>query len=132
MVSSRLFVVFILPIIFSVVAGTVVMADILQKPDRELNMWPMTFSGESTHGKSSHGSGIEIIGLSNQYTVSEPVQIQVKINGNIPQLISPPTGCRFHPRCKYAEKICSEKIPALETVGKNHLVSCHRWKEIKF
>ena len=54
------------------------------------------------------------------------------IPGNIPQLISPPTGCRFHPRCKYAEKICSEKIPVLETVGKNHLVSCHRWKEIKF
>jgi oligopeptide/dipeptide ABC transporter ATP-binding protein len=54
------------------------------------------------------------------------------IPGNIPQLISPPTGCRFHPRCKYAEKICSEKIPALETVSKNHLVSCHLWKKIKF
>lgn len=54
------------------------------------------------------------------------------IPGNIPQLISPPTGCRFHPRCKYAEKICSEKIPVLETVAKNHLVSCHLWKEIKF
>lgn len=54
------------------------------------------------------------------------------IPGNIPQLISPPTGCRFHPRCKYAEKICSEKIPVLEPVSKNHFVSCHRWKEIKF
>ena len=54
------------------------------------------------------------------------------IPGNIPQLISPPTGCRFHPRCKYAEKICSEKIPTLENVTKTHLVSCHKWKEIKF
>lgn len=54
------------------------------------------------------------------------------IPGNIPQLISPPTGCRFHPRCKYAEKICSEKIPVLENVAKDHFVSCHKWKEIKF
>ena len=80
MVSSKQMIVFVLPVIFSIVFGSAVMADTLQKPDRELNMWPMTFSGESSHGKSSHGSGIEIIGLSNQYTVSEPVQIQVKIN----------------------------------------------------
>ena len=56
-------IVFVLPVIFSIVFGSAVMADTLQKPDRELNMWPMTFSGESSHGKSSHGSGIEIIGL---------------------------------------------------------------------
>jgi hypothetical protein len=75
LVSSRLFVVFILPIIFSVVAGTAVMADILQKPDRELNMWPM-----SSHDSINHDSSIEIIGLSNHYSVSEPIEIQVKIN----------------------------------------------------
>ena len=80
MVSSKLIIVFVLPIIFSIVFGSAVMADILQKPDRELNMWPMTFSGESSHGKSSHGSDLEIVGLSNQYTITEPVQIQVKIN----------------------------------------------------
>ena len=44
MVSTRLFVVFILPIIFSVIVGSIVMADTLQKPDRELNMWPMSNS----------------------------------------------------------------------------------------
>ena len=74
MVSSRLFVVFILPIIFSIVAGTAVMADILQKPDRELNMWPM-----SSHDSVDHDSSIQIIGLSNHYSVSEPIEIQVKI-----------------------------------------------------
>ena len=51
------------------------MADTLQKPDRALNMWPMTFSGNT-----SHNSNVEIIGLANQYSVSEPVEIQVKIN----------------------------------------------------
>ena len=74
MVSTRLFVVFILPIIFSVIVGSIVMADTLQKPDRELNMWPMS------HSESSHGSSIEIIGLSSQYSVSEPIEIKVKIS----------------------------------------------------
>jgi len=80
MVTSKQIVVFVLPVIFSIIFGTAVMADTLQKPDRELNMWPMTFSGESSHGKSSHSSDIEIIGLANQYTISEPIQIKVKIN----------------------------------------------------
>ena len=51
------------------------MADILQKPDRELNMWPM-----SSHNSVDHDSSIRIIGLSNHYSVSEPIEIQVKIN----------------------------------------------------
>ena len=73
MVSTRLFVVFILPIIFSVIVGSIVMADTLQKPDRELNMWPMS------HSESSHGSSIQIIGLSSQYSLSESIEIKVKI-----------------------------------------------------
>ena len=75
MVSSKLIVVFVLPVVFSIIFGSAVMADTLQKPDRELNMWPMTFSGNS-----SHNSDIQIIGLSNQYSTSEPIEIQVKIN----------------------------------------------------
>ena len=76
MVSSRLIVVFVLPVIFSIIFGSVVMADILQKPDRELNMWPMS----NSEGSSSHGSNLKIIGLSNQYLVSEPIEVQIKIN----------------------------------------------------
>ena len=75
MASSKVIIVFVLPVIFSIIFGSAVMADTLQKPDRELNMWPMTFSGNS-----SHDSDIKIIGLENQYSISEPVQIQVKIN----------------------------------------------------
>ena len=74
MVSTRLFVVFILPVIFSVIVGSIVMADTLQKPDRELNMWPMS------HSETSHGSSIQIIGLSSQYSLSESIEIQVKIS----------------------------------------------------
>jgi len=74
MVSTRLFVVFILPIIFSVIVGSIVMADTLQKPDRELNMWPMS------HSETSHGSSMQIIGLSSQYSLSESIEIKVKIS----------------------------------------------------
>ncbi len=70
MISSKLIIVFILPIIFSIIFGSAVMADILQKPDRELNMWPMSFS---------EGSSLKIIGLSNQYLISEPIEVQVKV-----------------------------------------------------
>ena len=76
MVSTRLFVVFILPIIFSILVGSVVMADTLQKPDRELNMWPIS----NFESSASHGLSIQIIGLSSQYSVSEPVEIEVKIS----------------------------------------------------
>ena len=75
MVSSKLIIVFVLPVIFSIIFGSAVMADILQKPDRELNMWPMSFSEDL----SSHDSSLKIIGLSNQYLVTEPIEVQVKI-----------------------------------------------------
>jgi len=75
MVTKKVFVVFVLPLIFSLIFGSVVMADILQKPDRELNMWPM-----SSLVVSTHNAPIEIIGLSKQYSTSEPIEIQVKID----------------------------------------------------
>lgn len=52
------------------------------------------------------------------------------IPGNIPNLIEPPLGCVFHPRCKYAEQICVDNVPPLEEVGKNHYAACVRWKEL--
>ena len=75
MASKKIFVVFILPIIFSVAFASFVMSDVLQKTDRELNMWPMSSSG----GHSSHGQTIEIQGLQKQYSSSEPVEIRVSV-----------------------------------------------------
>ena len=46
------------------------------------------------------------------------------IPGNIPNLIEPPSGCRFHPRCKYAKERCSDTTPVLEQVGPDHFVAC--------
>jgi len=53
------------------------------------------------------------------------------IPGNIPNLIEPPAGCVFHPRCKYAKDICMKEVPALERSEEGHYVACHRWRELK-
>ncbi len=54
----------------------------------------------------------------------------VPIGGNIPNLITPPSGCRFHPRCAYMIDRCVSEIPPLEAIGGGREVSCHRWKEL--
>src|SRR5256712_757718 len=53
------------------------------------------------------------------------------IQGNIPNLIDPPSGCRFHPRCKYAQQICIDKVPELELMEEGHSAACHRAKELQ-
>lgn len=48
----------------------------------------------------------------------------VTIPGTVPQLIDPPSGCRFHPRCKYAMDVCSTKTPKMTEVSKGHWMAC--------
>ena len=74
MATRLVYVVFILPIVLSIAFGSAVMADVLQSPDREINMWRVG-SNTLTHDKS-----IKIIGLETQYLVSTPIEIQVKID----------------------------------------------------
>lgn len=47
------------------------------------------------------------------------------IPGSPPDLLYPPTACRFHPRCQYAMDICRKVEPELRDIGKKHYVSCH-------
>ena len=48
-----------------------------------------------------------------------------QIRGSVPNLITPPTGCRFHPRCDYATDICIETKPNLEELEPKHWAACH-------
>jgi peptide/nickel transport system ATP-binding protein len=48
-----------------------------------------------------------------------------QIIGSVPNLINPPTGCRFHPRCGFADEICSQERPSLNEVLPGHWVACH-------
>jgi len=48
-----------------------------------------------------------------------------QIRGSVPNLITPPTGCRFHPRCDFATEICSKEKPELREIRPGHWVACH-------
>lgn len=52
-------------------------------------------------------------------------QREILLSG-VPSLISPPGGCAFHPRCRYAEERCSREVPVLRDVGNAHFVACHK------
>jgi len=47
------------------------------------------------------------------------------LEGDIPSPIKPPSGCKFHTRCKYATDICKKVVPVFEEVRPNHFVACH-------
>ncbi len=51
------------------------------------------------------------------------------IPGTVPDLINPPTGCRFHPRCKFRMGVCSEKKPKLVEIEPEHRVACFLYSE---
>ncbi len=52
------------------------------------------------------------------------------IPGSIPNLITPPSGCRFHPRCDFADATCTSEVPPLVETEPDHLVACHHVKEV--
>ncbi len=52
------------------------------------------------------------------------------IEGLIPDMLKPPSGCKFHPRCQYAKPSCAEQVPELVKVENDHLSACLRVKEI--
>lgn len=51
-------------------------------------------------------------------------KILVTLDGAVPDLVNPPSGCRFHPRCRYAKAICTRKEPPNTEIESNHTVSC--------
>jgi oligopeptide/dipeptide ABC transporter ATP-binding protein len=53
------------------------------------------------------------------------------IAGNPSDLIDPPPGCRFAPRCPFAKDRCSQDEPPLEEVAEDHFVACHFWEDIR-
>lgn len=49
----------------------------------------------------------------------------IPLKGEVPSLISPPPGCRFHPRCENATAQCAQVEPVLREVKKDHYVTCY-------
>ncbi|MFP3255567.1 MAG: ABC transporter ATP-binding protein [Thermoplasmata archaeon] len=52
------------------------------------------------------------------------------IPGSPPDLVNPPKGCRFHPRCPYAKDICMEQEPPLIEISPGHFTACHFAREL--
>lgn len=50
---------------------------------------------------------------------------RIVLQGEVPSPINAPSGCPFHPRCRYASEICRREMPKLRTVCMDHTVACH-------
>ena len=57
----------------------------------------------------------------------EDVQRLPEIAGSVPNLVTPPSGCRFHPRCPFAKAVCKEEKPLLLEARPSHRVACHMY-----
>lgn len=57
---------------------------------------------------------------------------RLDVSDAVPSAITPPSGCRFHTRCRFAREICSKEEPLLEKHSNGDLLACHFADEIKF
>ena len=58
-------------------------------------------------------------------SIPRPGKAFKSISGTVPNLIEPPSGCRFHPRCPKAMEVCSREKPETVEIKKEHFVQCH-------
>jgi peptide/nickel transport system ATP-binding protein len=55
---------------------------------------------------------------------------RIVLEGEVADPSNPPSGCYFHPRCRYAKEICAVETPVLRELEPEHFVSCHRAEEL--
>ena len=68
--------------------------------------------------------------LSSTPSVTGPRLNLSPLEGEPPDLMSPPTGCRFHPRCPFATDRCSAEEPPMEELAPGHQVACWNYEQV--
>ena len=56
---------------------------------------------------------------------------QIILSGEVANPADPPSGCSFHPRCRYAQELCKQETPVLEEVAPGHFTACHFAAELE-
>lgn len=51
--------------------------------------------------------------------------LNTEVSGEVPSAIDPPSGCKFNPRCPYAEDLCRKEVPPLREISPGHWAACH-------
>ena len=57
------------------------------------------------------------------------VRDRALLEGDIPSAMNPPSGCRFHTRCRFAREACRHDVPVLARDGMDHATACPYWAE---
>ncbi len=55
---------------------------------------------------------------------------RILLSGDVPSPLNPPSGCHFHPRCRFADRLCQEKAPQYRNLGDEHFAACHKAEEL--
>ena len=50
---------------------------------------------------------------------------RILLEGDVPSPVNPPSGCYFHPRCRYVKEICAKEAPVYRDIGGAHFATCH-------
>jgi oligopeptide/dipeptide ABC transporter ATP-binding protein len=61
---------------------------------------------------------------------SDKSKYRIHLEGEVPSPVNAPSGCVFHPRCRYATSSCSAETPVLRDTGNGHQVACHNYDKI--
>jgi peptide/nickel transport system ATP-binding protein len=68
--------------------------------------------------------------LSSTPSVTGPKMQLAPLEGEPPNLLNPPTGCRFHPRCPFATEKCAAEEPPIEEIAPGHRVACWNYEQV--
>ena len=91
---------------------------------------PIASSTETAIPSTSSIRAIDSPGFPKPDPRSRTTGARIRLEGEVADPASPPPGCYFHPRCRYAKPECAAREPELRDAGGGHVVACHRAGEL--